>query len=214
MIDHTEYKLTPRQKQVLELMCRGLPTRVIAEQLGLSHNTVKEHRALVLKRMGVDNAVALVNKFNDIKRTERLAQRPELEKILSALPSLLVVEDDEFYRELVVSSLKLVGLPCRSVSNRADFHAAMAVERPDVVVLDLNLGEDDGLNIARELRETISTCVIVIMTTRGEVDQRIDGLATGADAYLVKPVDMRELVTVVRNLHRRRLEWEYLGAST
>jgi DNA-binding response OmpR family regulator len=48
-----------------------------------------------------------------------------------------------------------------------------------------------------------------MMTTRGMVEQRIDGLAMGADAYLVKPVDMRELVGVIRNLHRRQVEWRY-----
>ena len=48
-----------------------------------------------------------------------------------------------------------------------------------------------------------------MMTTRGMVEQRIDGLAMGADAYLVKPVDMRELTGVIRNLHRRQVEWRY-----
>jgi DNA-binding response OmpR family regulator len=81
--------------------------------------------------------------------------------------------------------------------------AALAEQAVGIVLLDLNLGAEDGLAIARDLRETQPLLGIIMMTTRGMVEQRIEGLVVGADVYLVKPVDMRELVEVIRNLHRR-----------
>ena len=86
--------------------------------------------------------------------------------------------------------------------------SALEGKPASIVLLDLNLGEEDGLDMARALRESYR-CGIIMMTTRGMVEQRIDGLAMGADTYLVKPVDMRELVGVIRNLHRRQVEWRY-----
>jgi DNA-binding response OmpR family regulator len=81
--------------------------------------------------------------------------------------------------------------------------AALTEQAVGIVLLDLNLGAEDGLAIARDLRESQPFLGIIMMTTRGMVEQRIEGLVVGADVYLVKPVDMRELVEVIRNLHRR-----------
>ncbi len=189
----------------MDLMCQGLPTRVIGERLHLSLHTVKEYRALVLKRMGVDNVVELVNKVNTLAVERRLAEGSTLQSILSVPPKLVVVEDDEIYRELVVSSLNQLGFPCRGVGCHQELQVALIIQQADIILLDLNLGDEDGLDIAKSLRET-GRYGIIMMTTRGTIQQRIDGLATGTDAYMVKPIDMRELVAVIRNLHRRLVE--------
>ena len=201
-------KLTARQRDVLELMCKGLPTKMISERLFLSTHTVAEYRHVILKRLGVSNVVELVNKINQIKSETQLAKNPDIRAALEIAPELLVVEDDVSYRELVVSSLEQAGFPCRGVGSSAEMEASLATHPAGIVLLDLNLGEEDGLEMASLLRAS-HRCGIIMMTTRGMIEQRIDGLAMGADAYLVKPVDMRELVGVIRNLHRRQVEWRY-----
>jgi DNA-binding NarL/FixJ family response regulator len=205
MSSNNNTELSPRQREVMDLMCQGLPTRVIGERLHLSLHTVKEYRALVLKRMGVDNVVELVNKVNNLAVERRLAEQPTLQSVLSVPPNLVVVEDDESYRELVVSSLNQLGFPCRGVGCRQALQVALMSQQADIILLDLNLKDEDGLEIAKSLRDT-GRYGIIMMTTRGTIQQRIDGLATGTDAYLVKPIDIRELVAVIRNLHRRLVE--------
>ncbi len=201
--------LTRRQQQVMELMCQGLPTRLIAKQLHLSCNTVKEHRGMVLKLMGVENTVALVLKLQQLGG---LIRSPDLEAALARPPYVIVVEDDHPYREMVLSGLKLAGFSGQGTADSQGMRAALAEQKADVVVLDLNLGEEDGLDIARDLRKTHPHVGIVMMTVRGVVDQRIDGLVVGADAYLIKPVDIRELIQVTLNLHRRLVEGRFAAA--
>jgi DNA-binding NarL/FixJ family response regulator len=208
MTDDETAKLTSRQRDVLALMCQGLPTKMISERLFLSAHTVAEYRHVILKRLGVANVVELVNKVNQMKSEAQLAKNPNIRAALEVPPELLVVEDDVCYRELVVSSLTQAGFPCRGSGCWAEMKSALEEKPASIVLLDLNLGEEDGLDMARALRESYR-CGIIMMTTRGMVEQRIDGLAMGADAYLVKPVDMRELVGVIRNLHRRQVEWRY-----
>ena len=203
--------LSPRQREVLELMCRGLPTKLIAQELQLSVNTVAEYRSLILQHFKVANAVELVNKVSQLQSIERQASRGDVQAALDIPPHLVVVDDDATYRADVVEKLQEAGFPCRGVGSGAELGAVLADQPTQIVVLDLNLGEEDGLEIARKLRET-GNCGIIMMTTRGMVEQRIDGLAMGADAYLVKPVDLRELTGVIRNLHRRQVEWRYREA--
>jgi len=200
-------QLTPRQREVLDLMCQGLPVRVMAERLHLSPHTVAEYRKVIFKRMGVTNLVELVNAINAQNSEQQLNEQPDLKAALETPPNLLVVEDDLGYRALVVTSLIELGFPCRGVGCRREVEAALAEEPANIVILDLNLGNEDGLVIAEWLRHS-GRYGIIMMTTRGSVQNRIDGLAMGTDAYLVKPIDMRELVAVIRNLHRRSVQWQ------
>lgn len=190
-------------------MIQGLPTRIIAEKLGLSVNTVKEHRGLILRRMEVDSTTALIHKINASRSGLNSA---ELKAALAIPPEVLVVENDNLYRDLVVSGLKMAGFGCRGVARSEDMWTAISDQRVNVVVLDLNLGEEDGLIIARKLRETEPSVGIVMMTTRGMVEQRIEGMLMGADVYMVKPVDIRELVGVIRNIYRRFIEFQVLAS--
>ena len=194
--------LSPRQQQIFELMVQGLPTRLIAEQLDLSINTVKAHRAAILRRMEVHSTVALVHK---LQSTHNGLSSARMETVALTPAEVLVVEDDENTRALVVSALQVGGFGCRGVADSVGMRAALASADAHIVLLDLNLGEEDGLDLARELRDTHPHVGLIIMTVRGLVEERIEGLARGADAYMVKPVDMRELVVVIRNLHRRQI---------
>ena len=196
-------QLTARQREVLDLICRGLPTKLIAAKLKLSVNTVAEYRHDLLRRFDVANAVELVNKVNQIQSEARIAENADIQTALETPPHLLVVEDDACYREMVLADLERMGFLCRGVVSQAGMEAALAEQPAGIVLLDLNLGAEDGLVIARELRAKQPSLGIIMMTTRGMVEQRIEGLIVGADVYLVKPVDMRELAEVIRNLHRR-----------
>lgn len=189
-------ELSARQLEVLELICQGYPSSLISKQLNISFETVKSHRSAIMRRMEVSNTVALVNKYNQYKAQVDRTQTSR------AIPTLMVVEDDLDFRALLVSSLAQLGFQCSGVENRRELELAIKKNLPDIVILDLNLGPDDGLEIARMLREQ-TRCGIVIMTTRGMVESRIDGLAVGADAYLVKPVDIRELTGTIKNLYSR-----------
>ncbi|CAO3420196.1 response regulator transcription factor [Azospirillum doebereinerae] len=116
---------------------------------------------------------------------------------------VLVVEDHEDLSEEIVSYLQEQGMTVRAAGTGRAMDEAMAVRRPDVVLLDLGLPEEDGVSIARRLAGDPRSGVIVI-TARGRVEDRILGLNAGADFYLVKPLDMRELEAAIQSVMRRR----------
>lgn len=196
--------LTPRQLEVLELIRKGMSSRLISQHLGLSIYTVKEHRAAILRKMGATNVVDLINKVNTLRDRRLPLTNAPTEK--SSKPRLIVVDDDTFYRILVTTSLQMAGYDCDSAACSAELYAIMQQQVPDIVLLDLNLENEDGLDIAKALRSQQSVGIIMV-TTRSMIDQRIDGLSSGADAYLAKPPDMRELVAVIKNLYLRMNEW-------
>lgn len=81
--------------------------------------------------------------------------------------------------------------------------AAIESETYDLVLLDLGLPSKDGLSILSELRKRRSTVAVIILTARDRIDERVDGLDLGADDYLTKPFDMRELLARIRAILRR-----------
>ena len=137
--------LSPRQREVLELMCRGLPTKLIAQELQLSVNTVAEYRSLILQHFKVGNAVELVNKVSQLQAPERQFSQVDVEAALDIPPDLVVVDDDAIYRADVVARLREAGFPCQGVGSGAELAVALAEQSAQIVVLDLNLGDEDGL---------------------------------------------------------------------
>jgi DNA-binding response OmpR family regulator len=118
--------------------------------------------------------------------------------------SLLICEDDEEFLEILVSGLGHLGLGAVGVSDAPSLDAAFRERRPSVVILDIGLPGEDGLSIARRLRAPGPAPVgIILLSARGMLEDRIQGLRDGADLYFVKPVDLEELALAVRNLHRR-----------
>src|SRR6476620_3288364 len=115
---------------------------------------------------------------------------------------ILVVEDEMQIARTLRDYLEVAGYEVTVVGDGGSALASARGERPDLVVLDLGLPTIDGLDVARELRRTATT-PIVMLTARGEESDRIVGLELGADDYLVKPFSPTELVARVRAVLRR-----------
>lgn len=115
-----------------------------------------------------------------------------------------VIEDNHDLREEVVFHLRHAGHEAIGVADATSLDRSLAADPlPDVVVLDIGLPGEDGFSIATRLRRDHPAIGIVMLTARGLIDDKLHGLSLGADAYLVKPVDLRELVAVVVSVSRR-----------
>ena len=112
-----------------------------------------------------------------------------------------LVEDDPEIRDLVCALLAREGLACAAFPDGAAFWAAWAVRRPDLVILDLMMPGEDGLSICRRLQGAVP---VLIASARGEPMDRVVGLEVGADDYIAKPFEPRELVARIKALLRRR----------
>jgi two-component system, OmpR family, phosphate regulon response regulator OmpR len=121
----------------------------------------------------------------------------------ATIEHLLVVDDDPDLRGLLARYLGEQGFRVSSVADGAAMDAWLARERPDLVILDLMLPGEDGLSIARRLRAG-SRVPIIVLSARGEDVDRIVGLEIGADDYLAKPFNPRELLARIRAVLRRR----------
>ena len=119
---------------------------------------------------------------------------------------VVVVEDNEDLLDEVVFHLgRQPDYTVYAARDGRELDDCLARHAVDVLVLDLGLPGEDGIEIARRVRrQTVPG--IVMLTARGALHERIKGLQTGADAYLVKPVDMRELVAVIDSVHRRLVD--------
>lgn len=122
-------------------------------------------------------------------------------------PRVLVIEDTVDLCEELVDYLRFSGYEAHGVGSVAGMRQALEQEVWQVLVLDLGLPDGDGTTAAQEVRQQHGLDVgIVMVTARGHTDDRILGLHSGADAYLVKPVDLRELCAVIDRLSQRVTE--------
>ena len=122
-----------------------------------------------------------------------------------ANPLILVVDDDADLRTLITDFLRANGLRVESADGGAEMDARIAAERPDLIVLDLMMPGEDGLSILRRVRKPGGPAVIMLSAMGGDTD-RIIGLEVGADDYLPKPCNPRELLARIRAVLRRRGE--------
>jgi two-component system, OmpR family, response regulator len=127
---------------------------------------------------------------------------PALAPIVTALPHVVALDDDPSVRGLIGDYLNDNELRATTVANGKEFAAVLARETVDLVVLDLKLPGEDGMQIARKLREK-SLIPILMLTGRTEEADRVMGLELGADDYLTKPFSPRELLARIRALLRR-----------
>jgi DNA-binding response OmpR family regulator len=119
------------------------------------------------------------------------------------MPRVLVVDDDLTVAEVVLAYLRRDGMHVRHAADGPGALVAAAQEPPDLVVLDLMLPGLDGLEVCRRLRAVTPGLPVVMLTARGEVEDRIAGLEVGADDYVVKPFSPRELALRVASVLRR-----------
>ena len=122
---------------------------------------------------------------------------------MSDKPRVVVVDDEDDLRDTVSDYLGMHGFEVRTAEDGVSLRRLLEDEHFDLAVLDINMPGEDGLSIARFLRET-SDMGIVILTAAGETVDRIVGLEMGADDYLGKPFDPRELMARIKSVLRRR----------
>jgi DNA-binding response OmpR family regulator len=115
---------------------------------------------------------------------------------------ILVVDDDPKIRDLLRHCLETEAFHVEEAADGAGVRAAFVAGPPDLVTLDLNLGSQDGLEIAREIRRT-SDVPIIMITGKDDVIDRVVGLELGADDYITKPFHVREMLARVRTVLRR-----------
>jgi two-component system phosphate regulon response regulator OmpR len=118
-------------------------------------------------------------------------------------PTLLVVDDEPELRGLLAEYFGRHGFEVRVASDAAQARQLIAAARPDLAVLDVNMPGENGLSLARWLREAHPQVAIVMLTTASETVDRIVGLELGADDYVSKPYELRELLARVRAVLRR-----------
>ena len=118
------------------------------------------------------------------------------------LPRLLLVDDEASLREPLASYLERQGFAVRAAASAGEARVMLADAVPDLVLLDIMMPGEDGLSLCRHLAETRAIPTI-LLTARGEAGDRITGLELGADDYVVKPFEPRELVARIRSVLRR-----------
>ncbi|SDM93293.1 response regulator transcription factor [Actinacidiphila guanduensis] len=126
--------------------------------------------------------------------------------------SLLVVDDEPNIRELLSASLRFVGFKVASAATGADALAAVARERPDLVVLDVMLPDMTGFAVVQRLREESGPrplpgapdrLPVLFLTAKDGVEDKISGLTAGGDDYVTKPFSLEELIARIRAILRR-----------
>ena len=117
-------------------------------------------------------------------------------------PHIIIVDDEAPAREMVGDYLKMHGFNVTLCDGGKSLRGAIETGVPDLVVLDLNMPEEDGLSIIRDLKSRINVPVIMLTATASPID-RVVGLELGADDYIAKPCELRELMARIRSVLRR-----------
>jgi DNA-binding response OmpR family regulator len=120
----------------------------------------------------------------------------------ASVPTILIVEDESSIASFVALYLKNAGYAVKTAATGGDALAQVALEKPALVVLDLMLPDIDGIEVCKQIRQS-SDLPILMLTARDEDIDKIIGLEVGADDYLIKPFNPRELVARIRSILRR-----------
>jgi two-component system OmpR family response regulator len=123
---------------------------------------------------------------------------------LSKTGHIIVVDEDEATRHMMTSYFEERNIPVSAASNRSEFNRHFARAHPSLIILDLRLGDDDGLDLLRETRSHSDVPVIIMTGHRLDESDCVVSLELGADDYVVKPFSLRELFARVRAILRRQ----------
>ena len=121
---------------------------------------------------------------------------------MNEMPHILVVDDDDRLRQLLRKYLADNGYLVSTAADAAEARTKLAMIEADLVVLDVMMPGEDGLSLTRHLRQS-GSIPILLLTAMGESDDRINGLESGADDYLTKPFEPRELLLRIASILRR-----------
>jgi DNA-binding response OmpR family regulator len=119
---------------------------------------------------------------------------------MSRASEIIVVDDDTHLREMIEEYLRRFAFAVRGAANGSELDLRLVAARPDLIILDVNMPAEDGFTILRRVRESDPRLGILMLTAAGAVESRIDALRAGADDYLVKPFELRELLARVRSV--------------
>lgn len=124
------------------------------------------------------------------------------------MAAVFIVEDDKNIREIEAFSLKNSGYEVEEFPNAAEFYKKMEEKYPQLIVLDLMLPDEDGLNIVKKLRSSAAwrKIPIILVTAKTTEMDKVKGLDMGADDYLTKPFGVMELISRVKALLRRTMD--------
>src|SRR3979490_1260655 len=117
---------------------------------------------------------------------------------------MVVVDDAPSLLHMVIKYLEDHNVPTKAASNKAELNRHLQASLPSLIILDLRLGQDDGLDLLREIRAYSDIPVIITTGHRPDEIDRIVGLELGADDYIVKPFSLRELRPRARAVWRRQ----------
>jgi len=119
--------------------------------------------------------------------------------------NILIVEDDTDLRESIGLYIEDEGFVVTGAGSAKEFYSCLEQSSFDVAVIDIGLPDESGYVLAEKLRRN-TDMGIIILTARGGIEERVQGYAVGADLYLVKPVNIRELLAAIHSMAKRRLE--------
>lgn len=132
-----------------------------------------------------------------------LPEAPEADHMIGMQPKIAIVDDEPEVQLMMTRYLAQHGFYCVTAGSGRALWSEIAEGAPDLVVLDLNLPGEDGLDLARALRARYPAIGIIMVTGRRDEADRVAGLELGADDYVVKPFSLRELVARVKTVLRR-----------
>lgn len=120
------------------------------------------------------------------------------------MSEILLADDDGSFREMIATTLRAAGFAVRAVSSGAEALVEVRRRAPDLLLLDYRMGKPDGFDVCREVKDDpgLAFLPVLILTGEGRLENRLEGFDAGADDYLSKPFDPRELVARVRALLR------------
>lgn len=129
---------------------------------------------------------------------------------------IFCVEDDSNIRELVVYTLESTGFQARGFEDGSSFLEALALETPELVLLDIMLPGEDGMELLRKLKASKKTreIPVIMVTAKGAEYDKVKGLDAGADDYVTKPFGMMELISRIKAVLRRSAKGSVSGEDT
>ena len=124
---------------------------------------------------------------------------------MTASKKVLIVDDEAPIREMIAVALEMAGYECIEADSANEAHAVIVDDKPDMVLLDWMMPGLSGIDFARRLRkdETTADIPIIMLTAKGDEDNKIKGLEAGVDDYITKPFSPRELVARLKAVLRR-----------